>query len=170
MVISTAVKKCAPFKNLIVNGIVLAEDGSKMSKSKRITLIQCLLLINLVLMLVDFIFAIHLLWELSPLSLPLTELKVLSETYSFLGSMLTDSWFKIFQDGRRALQTILFLIPVSKRSFVNKLTQISWINGLLLLINIWSNLSEEKWIIIDFTMSLNTCFNSLNNSQTGMLD
>lgn len=35
MVISTAVKKCAPFKNLIVNGIVLAEDGSKMSKSKK---------------------------------------------------------------------------------------------------------------------------------------
>jgi len=35
MVISTAVKGCAPFKNLIVNGIVLAEDGSKMSKSKK---------------------------------------------------------------------------------------------------------------------------------------
>ena len=35
MVISTAIKGCAPFKNLIVNGIVLAEDGSKMSKSKK---------------------------------------------------------------------------------------------------------------------------------------
>ena len=35
MVISTAVKNCAPFKNLIVNGIVLAEDGTKMSKSKK---------------------------------------------------------------------------------------------------------------------------------------
>jgi isoleucyl-tRNA synthetase len=35
MVISTIVKGCAPFKNLIVNGIVLAEDGSKMSKSKK---------------------------------------------------------------------------------------------------------------------------------------
>ena len=35
MVISTAVKGQAPFKNLIVNGIVLAEDASKMSKSKR---------------------------------------------------------------------------------------------------------------------------------------
>jgi isoleucyl-tRNA synthetase len=35
MVVSTAVKGCAPFKNLIVNGIVLAEDGTKMSKSKR---------------------------------------------------------------------------------------------------------------------------------------
>lgn len=35
MVISTAVKGCAPFKNLIVNGIVLAEDGTKMSKSKQ---------------------------------------------------------------------------------------------------------------------------------------
>jgi isoleucyl-tRNA synthetase len=33
MVISTAVKQCAPFKNLIVNGIVLAADGKKMSKS-----------------------------------------------------------------------------------------------------------------------------------------
>jgi isoleucyl-tRNA synthetase len=32
MVISTAVKDTAPFKNLIVNGIVLAEDGKKMSK------------------------------------------------------------------------------------------------------------------------------------------
>lgn len=35
MVISTAIKGCAPFKNLIVNGIVLAADGSKMSKSKK---------------------------------------------------------------------------------------------------------------------------------------
>ena len=35
MVISGAIKDCAPFKNLIVNGIVLAEDGSKMSKSKQ---------------------------------------------------------------------------------------------------------------------------------------
>jgi isoleucyl-tRNA synthetase len=35
MVISTAVKQCAPFKNVIVNGIVLAEDGTKMSKSKK---------------------------------------------------------------------------------------------------------------------------------------
>lgn len=32
MVISTAIKGCAPFKNLIVNGIVLAENGQKMSK------------------------------------------------------------------------------------------------------------------------------------------
>ena len=35
MVISCAVKDQAPFKNLIVNGIVLAEDGAKMSKSKK---------------------------------------------------------------------------------------------------------------------------------------
>lgn len=35
MVISTIVKGESPFKNLIVNGIVLAEDGSKMSKSKK---------------------------------------------------------------------------------------------------------------------------------------
>ena len=35
MVISGAIKDQAPFKNLIVNGIVLAEDGSKMSKSKK---------------------------------------------------------------------------------------------------------------------------------------
>jgi len=35
MVISGAIKDSAPFKNLIVNGIVLAEDGSKMSKSKK---------------------------------------------------------------------------------------------------------------------------------------
>lgn len=32
MVISTMIKGCAPFKNLIVNGIVLAENGQKMSK------------------------------------------------------------------------------------------------------------------------------------------
>lgn len=35
MVISTAVKGMAPFRNLIVNGIVLASDGTKMSKSKK---------------------------------------------------------------------------------------------------------------------------------------
>jgi len=35
MVISTAIKGCAPFQNLICNGIVLAEDGTKMSKSKK---------------------------------------------------------------------------------------------------------------------------------------
>lgn len=35
LVISTAVMGREPFKNLIVNGIVLAEDGSKMSKSKK---------------------------------------------------------------------------------------------------------------------------------------
>jgi isoleucyl-tRNA synthetase len=35
MVISTIVKGCAPFQNLIVNGIVLAENGEKMSKSKK---------------------------------------------------------------------------------------------------------------------------------------
>jgi len=35
MVISTAVKGREPFSNLIVNGIVLAEDGTKMSKSKK---------------------------------------------------------------------------------------------------------------------------------------
>jgi len=35
MVISTIMRNCAPFQNLIVNGIVLAEDGSKMSKSKK---------------------------------------------------------------------------------------------------------------------------------------
>lgn len=34
MVISGAIKDCPPFQNLIVNGIVLAEDGTKMSKSK----------------------------------------------------------------------------------------------------------------------------------------
>lgn len=35
MVISTAVRNQAPFKNLIVNGIVLSKDGTKMSKSKK---------------------------------------------------------------------------------------------------------------------------------------
>jgi len=35
MVISTIVKNQAPFKNLIVNGLVLAGDGKKMSKSKQ---------------------------------------------------------------------------------------------------------------------------------------
>ena len=35
MVISGAIKDVAPFKNLIVNGIVLAKDGTKMSKSKK---------------------------------------------------------------------------------------------------------------------------------------
>lgn len=35
MVISTIVKQTAPFKNLIVNGIVLASDGTKMSKRKK---------------------------------------------------------------------------------------------------------------------------------------
>ena len=35
MVIGTAIKNCSPFKNVIVNGLVLAEDGEKMSKSKR---------------------------------------------------------------------------------------------------------------------------------------
>jgi len=35
MVISGAITDQPPFKNLIVNGIVLAEDGSKMSKSKK---------------------------------------------------------------------------------------------------------------------------------------
>ena len=33
-VISTAIKNREPYKHLIVNGIVLAEDGTKMSKSK----------------------------------------------------------------------------------------------------------------------------------------
>ena len=33
--VSTAVKGQEPYKNLIVNGIVLAEDGEKMSKSKQ---------------------------------------------------------------------------------------------------------------------------------------
>jgi isoleucyl-tRNA synthetase len=32
MVISVALRGCAPFKNLVVNGMVLAEDGKKMSK------------------------------------------------------------------------------------------------------------------------------------------
>ena len=35
MIIGCIVKDVAPFKNLIVNGIVLAEDGAKMSKSKK---------------------------------------------------------------------------------------------------------------------------------------
>lgn len=34
-VISTAMKNSEPYKNLIVNGLILAEDGSKMSKSKK---------------------------------------------------------------------------------------------------------------------------------------
>jgi len=33
-VISTALRNETPYKNLIVNGIVLAADGTKMSKSK----------------------------------------------------------------------------------------------------------------------------------------
>ena len=32
MVLSTALKGCAPFKNLICNGLIQAEDGRKMSK------------------------------------------------------------------------------------------------------------------------------------------
>ncbi len=35
LVLSTALFDQAPFKNVIVNGLVLAEDGSKMSKSKK---------------------------------------------------------------------------------------------------------------------------------------
>lgn len=35
MVIGTAILNQSPFKNVIVNGLVLAEDGEKMSKSKR---------------------------------------------------------------------------------------------------------------------------------------
>ena len=35
LVLSTAINDQAPFSNCIVNGMVLAEDGSKMSKSKR---------------------------------------------------------------------------------------------------------------------------------------
>lgn len=35
LVLGTALKNETPFKNLIVNGLVLAEDGSKMSKSKK---------------------------------------------------------------------------------------------------------------------------------------
>ncbi|MCA2978896.1 MAG: isoleucine--tRNA ligase [Myxococcaceae bacterium] len=35
LVLSTALFDRAPFKNVIVNGLVLAEDGSKMSKSKK---------------------------------------------------------------------------------------------------------------------------------------
>lgn len=34
-VLATALKEDTPYKNLIVNGLVLAEDGSKMSKSKK---------------------------------------------------------------------------------------------------------------------------------------
>lgn len=34
-VISTAIRNQNPYKNLIVNGIVLAEDGKKMSKSMK---------------------------------------------------------------------------------------------------------------------------------------
>ena len=34
LVIGTALKGECPFKNVIVNGLVLAEDGKKMSKSK----------------------------------------------------------------------------------------------------------------------------------------
>jgi isoleucyl-tRNA synthetase len=34
-VVSTAVRNDTPYKNLIVNGIVLAADGKKMSKSKK---------------------------------------------------------------------------------------------------------------------------------------
>ncbi len=34
-VIGTALFDNCPYKNLIVNGIVLAEDGTKMSKSKK---------------------------------------------------------------------------------------------------------------------------------------
>ena len=35
MVLSTALFNKPPFKNLIVNGIVLAADGQKMSKRKK---------------------------------------------------------------------------------------------------------------------------------------
>ena len=35
LVLSTALFDRPPFKNVIVNGMVLAEDGSKMSKSKK---------------------------------------------------------------------------------------------------------------------------------------
>lgn len=35
LVISTAIFNKAPFKNLIANGLVLAADGQKMSKSKK---------------------------------------------------------------------------------------------------------------------------------------
>jgi len=35
MVISTILKNKPPFKNLICNGLVLAADGKKMSKSKK---------------------------------------------------------------------------------------------------------------------------------------
>jgi len=59
MVISTAVKNKEPFKNLIVNGIVLAEDGTKMSKSKRNYQIQWLCLDNLEQMHADYVCATH---------------------------------------------------------------------------------------------------------------
>jgi isoleucyl-tRNA synthetase len=35
LVISTALKDDTPYKNLVVNGLVLAKDGKKMSKSKK---------------------------------------------------------------------------------------------------------------------------------------
>lgn len=35
MVIGTAVKNMAPFKNLVVNGILLSKSGEKLSKSKK---------------------------------------------------------------------------------------------------------------------------------------
>lgn len=35
MVLSTALRDRAPFKNVIVNGLVLASDGEKMSKRKK---------------------------------------------------------------------------------------------------------------------------------------
>ncbi|KAJ3110235.1 isoleucine--tRNA ligase [Phlyctochytrium bullatum] len=35
LVLSTHLQDCAPWKNLIVNGLVLAKDGKKMSKSKK---------------------------------------------------------------------------------------------------------------------------------------
>jgi isoleucyl-tRNA synthetase len=34
-VVATALFNCNPYQNLIVNGIVLAADGKKMSKSKK---------------------------------------------------------------------------------------------------------------------------------------
>lgn len=36
MVLSVALKGCPPFKNLICNGLVLAEDGKKMSKRLKV--------------------------------------------------------------------------------------------------------------------------------------
>lgn len=35
LVLSTALRDCPPFKNLIANGLVLASDGEKMSKRKK---------------------------------------------------------------------------------------------------------------------------------------